>query len=266
MRLVLLFIAFTTPAWGDIRVVDDLGREVRLSAPAQRILTLAPHATEMILAIGAEKNLVAVAQFFGYPPSLDQVPRINTLGGLDREYLLETSPDLVIAWASGNRQADLLWLEQAGIPVFMSEPNSLADIASSLEKLGRLAGKPETGRRAAEVFSQGLDKACPDNASGTMEMTYFEIWATPPMTIGGKHWLNEILQRAGLQNVFAHVPRQVFTLNPESLMAKKISVIITSQPEASRPIKVAHIYRASPELGRPGPRLVEGLRDLCAQM
>jgi iron complex transport system substrate-binding protein len=263
---MLMLSALVTPGWCDIRVQDDLDREIRLSAPASRILTLAPHATEMILAAGAGKNLVAVAQFSSYPPSLDRIPRINTLGSLDREYILDTNPDLVIAWASGNRQADLRWLEQTGIPVFMSEPTSLADIASSLEKLGALAGKPEAGHEAAERFTADLDRACTGSSSADRRPAYYEIWADPPMTIGGKHWLNEVLERAGLKNIFADVPRLVFTLNPESLMARKVSVLITSQPDASRPVDTAHIYRAGPELGRPGPRLAEGLKSLCAQM
>ncbi|WP_456445074.1 helical backbone metal receptor [Thiolapillus sp.] len=263
---ILLFLAFLAPARGDIRVADDLGREVHLPAPATRILTLAPHATEMLLAVGAEKNLIAVAQFAGYPHSIDAVPRINTLGSLDREYLLATHPDLVIAWASGNRQADLQWLKRSGIPVFMSEPGTLADIAATLVKLGRLTGHPEAGKSAAKHFIAGLDQACPSNPSAGKVPAYYEIWANPPMTIGGRHWLNEVLERAGLHNVFANVPRLILTLNPESLMAKDIQVIVTSQPSAPRPVHGARIYLASSELGRPGPRLVEGLEALCRQM
>ncbi len=263
---LLLLLALAAHARADILVEDDLGREVRLAAPATRILTLAPHATEMILALGAENKLVAVARFFGYPDSLDRVPRINTLGSLDREYLLEMNPDLVLAWRSGNRPADLQWLVRTGIPVFMSEPASLTDIAISLEKLGRLTGKTAAGKEAASAFSQGLDSACANRQTAVPVPSYFQIWADPPMTIGGNHWLNEILERAGLHNVFADVPRNVFTVNPESLLARDIRAIIASQPDASRPIRGVRILKASPELGRPGPRLVDGLKQLCAQM
>ncbi len=263
---LLLLLALAAQAQADILVEDDLGRKVRLAAPASRILTLAPHATEMILALGAERKLVAVAQFFGYPDSLDQIPRINTLGSLDREYLLEMTPDLVIAWPSGNRPADLQWLARTGIPVFMSEPASLADIAASLEKLGRLTGRTAAGKEAASAFIQSLGSACAIRRTAIPISTYFEIWAAPPMTIGGNHWLNEILGRAGLHNVFADVSRGVFTVNPESLLARNIRAIVTSQPNAPRPIKGVQILEASPELGRPGPRLVDGLTHLCAQM
>ncbi|WP_052469901.1 cobalamin-binding protein [Thiolapillus brandeum] len=265
LRALLLF-SFLAPVWGDIRVEDDLGREVRLASSATRILTLAPHATEMLLAIGAEKRLVAVAQFSEYPHSLDKIPRIDTLGSLNREYLLETNPDLVIAWGSGNRQADLQWLRHSDIPVFISEPGTLDDIATTLEKLGRLIGEPKAGRKAAARFLRDLDQACPHRSSGMKVPTYYEIWATPPMTIGGRHWLNEVLERAGLHNVFAQVPRLVFTVNPESLMTKDIQVIVTSQPTAPRPVEGGHVFVANSELGRPGPRLVEGLKALCRQM
>ena len=263
---LLLFLALATPVQADIRVNDDLGREVRLASPATRIVTLAPHATEMILAVGAEKRLVAVARFFGYPDRLDHIPRINTLGSLDREYLLELNPDLVVAWRSGNRPADLQWLARAGIPVFMSEPASLAEIAASMEKLGRLTGRTAAGEKAARVFRQRLDSACANRQGTAPVPSYFEIWASPPMTIGGNHWLNEILERAGLRNVFTDVPRGVFTVNPESLMARDIRAVVTNQPDAPRPIKSTRILKASPELGRPGPKLANGLKNLCSQM
>ena len=263
---LLLLLALAAPAQADVRVKDDLGRDVRLAAPATRIVTLAPHATEMILALGAETKLVAVARFFGYPSSLDHIPRINTLGSLDREYLLDMNPDLVIAWSSGNRPADLQWLARTGIPVFMSEPTSLADVAISLEKLGRLTGRTAAGKKAARAFIQGLDSACTARQAAAHVPAYFEIWANPPMTIGANHWLNEILERAGLHNVFTDVPRGVFTVNPESLMARDIQAIVTSQSDAPRPIKGARILKASPELGRPGPLLTTGLKTLCAQM
>ncbi len=263
---LILLLTTTVSALADIRVQDDQGREIRLASPATRIVTLAPHATELILAVGAGKNLVAVAQFHGYPDSLQHLPRLNTLGGLDREYLLETNPDLVIAWGSGNRPADLEWLKQTGIAVFVSEPGSLSDVASSLERLGQLTGNREAGIRAANSFTHDLDTACSNRVSHLPIPTYFEIWPNPPMTIGNRHWLNEILQRAGLENVFSDVFRTVFTVNPESLMTRNIQALVTSQPLATRPISPPGIYRASPELSRPGPRLAHGLKALCQQM
>jgi iron complex transport system substrate-binding protein len=263
---LLLALIVSAPVASDISVQDDLNREVRLSAPAQRIVTLSPHATEMLLAIGAENRLVAVAQFFDYPQSMQDIPKINSLGGLDREQILTYKPDLVIAWASGNHPGDLQWLQRSAIPVFMSEPATILDIATTLSRLGTLVGKPEKGKLAADNFRSRIATACHRRSNAPMETVYYEIWTTPPMSIGGKHWLNEILQLAHLQNVFSDVPRAVFTLSAESLLATPVQVIVTGQPDRERWSTKTRVIAASPTLGRPGPRIAEGLEQLCQQL
>lgn len=263
---LLLALIVSAPMASDISVQDDLNREVRLSAPAQRIVTLSPHATEMLLAIGAENRLVAAAQFFDYPPSLKNIPKFNTLGGVDREQILAYQPDLVIAWASGNQPGDLQWLQKSSIPVFMSEPASILAIATTLSRLGTLLGTPEKGNRAADNLRKRIATACQRRSNAPMETANYEIWANPPMSIGGKHWLNDILQLAHLQNVFSDVPRAVFTLSAESLLANPAQVIVTSQPNRERRLTKTRVITASPTLGRPGPRIAEGLERLCQQL
>ena len=265
-HLLLAIAMFTLSARADIVVFDDAKLPVRLSAPATRILTLSPHATEMLVAIGAEKKIVAAAQFFDYPETLHQTPKINSFGSLDREAILIFQPDLVIAWASGNRPADIQWLKDAHIPVFLSEPKTLADIADNLEKIGMLTGRNTIAKQAAQTFMQRINHACPHRKNSDFASVYYEVWHAPAMTIGGKHWLNEILQLAHLKNIFSSVARGSFTVATEELLARSPQYIITSQPQAPRQIHTAKILLASPELGRPGPRIVEGIEALCDQL
>ncbi|WP_456414900.1 helical backbone metal receptor [Thiolapillus sp.] len=261
--LLLTALALCNPAISEISVRDDLDREITLATPAERIITLAPHATEMLLAIDSGHKIIAAAHFFDYPPSMRDVPKINTLGGLDREALLGYQPDLVIAWASGNRPGDLQWLADSAIPVFMSEPKDLAAIAATLEKLGALSGEAEKGKYAANRFSTRIADACQQRRNSPMESAYYEIWPNPPMTIGGKHWLNEVLQLARLRNIFSFVPRAVFTVSMESLLAHPPQVILTTRPAPAHQQGNARVILASPTLGRPGPRIAEGLEQLC---
>ncbi len=267
-RLIVLLALFVAPgsALSEISVRDDLEHEVSLPHPAKRILTLSPHATEMLLAIGAKKKIIAAAQFFDYPQSMQDIPQINTLGRLDRERILTYDPDLVIAWASGNHPGDLQWLRESGLPVYMSEPENLSAIASSLTRLGVLIGEAEKGKQAAENFTRRISNACRQRRNSPVESAYYEIWPAPPMSIGGRHWLNQILQLAHLRNVFAAVPRAVFTRSAESLLANPAQVIITAQAATHQGNTAARILLASPALGRPGPRIAEGLEQLCSQL
>ena len=264
--ILLTILVLANPVIAEISVRDDLNREIALSAPAKRIITLAPHTTEMLLAIGAGHKIIAAARFFDYPPSMQDVPAINTLGGLDKEALLGYKPDLVIAWASGNRPGDLQWLADSSIPVFMSEPENLSAIATTLEKLGVLVGETAAGKQAADRFRKRIAAACRQRQDAPIATAYYEIWPNPPMTIGGEHWLNEVLWLAHLQNIFSFVPRTVFTISAESLLANPVQVVVTSQPQATRQASNARIIVASPTLGRPGPRIAEGLEQLCQQL
>lgn len=248
------------------QVIDDAGHPVELETPARRIVTLSPHATELILALGLESRLVAVADFFDYPESLAATPRLSTFGRVDRERLLLFRPDLVIAWGSGNSPADIRWLKQNGIPVFISEPASLQAIASSLEKLGLLAGVPEQGALAGSAFRRRLAAACPRRKGVPQQAAYYEIWPAPPMTIGARHWLNQVLEKAALRNIFGDVPRRVITVSRESLLARPHQLTIVAHAMEPPVPEQARRIRADATLGRPGPRILEGLEKLCASL
>jgi len=230
-------------------LLDDSGTAVPTQPPAQRIVTLSPHATELVIAAGAAARLVAAA---GEAPGLPaQVSRLRTLGGIDREQLLALQPDLVIAWASGNRAGDLAWLEAQGMRVFRSEPRDLRGIAANLRAIGRLSGTRETAGQAAVQFEQAIQTAC-----GELEPVpvYVAVWDRPAMSVGGQHWLNDVLRHAGMLNAYSEVERGVFAVEAEALAAKQGLRQVRLGPSEQRPL----------DLGRPGPRLGEAVRALCA--
>ena len=269
-RLVATIAWLALPIWPpclqSAQVVDDAGHIVVLEQPARRIMTLSPHTTELILALHLESRLVAVADFFDYPKTLIDVPRLSGHGGIDREILLLFNPDLVIAWGSGNRSSDIRWLKQSDIPVFVSEPSSLEDIADSLEKLGLLAGVPEQGKNAGDSFRNRLEHSCLQRKGTPPQDAFYEIWPTPPMTIGARHWLNRVLEKAALHNIFADIPRQVITISRESLLARSHEITILSHPVTVPASRKDQIVIADITLGRPGPRILEGLEKLCASL
>ncbi len=94
-----------------LQVVDDQGRLLQLIQPAQRIVSLSPHATELIFAAGAGDKLAGVSAFSDFPPQVKALPRIGDAAHLDRESLLRLRPDLVVAWPTGNQAPDIAWLK-----------------------------------------------------------------------------------------------------------------------------------------------------------
>jgi iron complex transport system substrate-binding protein len=260
---LLLAIVVAATARGQVEVRDDTGRTVRLAQPAQRIVTLAPHATELVFAVGAGDRLVGVAAYSDWPAAARDLPRVGGAGGLDRERLLLLQPDLVVAWASGSRPADLGWLERLGIAVYRSEPVRLADIAGNLRDLGRLVDRAAAAAQAAQAFEQALADRCPAR-DGPARALYL-LWQRPLLTYGGRHWINDLLRVAGLHNLFGDVDRAVFTPDREAVLAGRPDYVL-SRAAASPPLLDARPLVAPPQLDRPTPRILEGLADLCAQL
>lgn len=254
----LLALSLAAPCGHAAAVQDDLGRTVSLPKPAQRIVTLAPHATELVAAAGAGGQLVGIAAGGPAAPTLAKLPRIGGPGALDREALLALQPDLVIAWQTGNRATDLDWIEQSGTAIYRSEPRSLRDIAAAIRNIGSLSGNPQQADAAAQAFERALSTPC---ARLPRQTAYVMVWARPAMTIGGRHWINDVLHAAGYRNAFDQLDRGVFQIAPEAAYMYRAAPTISLVPgfDPTGADQLADL------LSRPGPRLGEAVQHLCTR-
>lgn len=253
--LAVWLVAAAVAVAGAAKVHDDTGRTVSLPRPAQRIVTLAPHATELVVAAGAAGRLAAVAagsvDDVAVSPSL---PRIGGPGALDREALLALRPDLVIAWQSGNRAADLDWIEHTGIALYRSEPGSLAAVAAAIRAIGELGGSAGSAEATAAAFERAIRTPCADLPP---RPAYVLVWERPAMSVGGRHWLNDVLRAAGFRNLFGDLDRGVFQIAPEALLAAGPATRIPLLPQRDARDTLADL------LSRPGSRLPEAVQRLC---
>lgn len=260
VTMMLTFAAMVQAA--AVSVTDDTGHTVTLAEPASRIVTLAPHTTELVFAAGAGDRLIAVASYSDFPPAAAELPRIGGSGGVDRERLLQLRPDLVIAWHSGSGRNDLIWLKSRGIPMFQSEPRSLGHIPHTLRKLGTLAGTSEYARMAAEQFERDLVAVCRVNSP--TRRAYYQLWDSPALTYGGRHWANDALTRVGLTNVFVEVDRRVFSPTKEAVLTKAPDAVLAPELTNVDPQIADRVIRVPDAWDRPTPRILSALRGLCS--
>jgi len=218
---------------------------------ATRVISLAPHTTEMVIAAGGEERLLAAVP--ADQPLPPQTLAMSVVGGIDREQTVALNPDLVVAWRSGNRPADIAWLRDQGIPIFLSEPRELEGIAADIRAIGRRLGTEQRAEMAARHFLARLQTPC---ATLPEKEVYIEIWDRPAMSIGGAHWLNDALSRVRLRNTFEVLALPVFAVDRESLLSK--ADLPRVRLRADSPL-------GSKQLGRPGPSLAAGIERLCAQ-
>jgi iron complex transport system substrate-binding protein len=260
-----------------VAVVDDDGRRVELKQPARRIVSLAPHLTEQLFAIGAGDLIVGTTDFADYPGAAKALPRVARAHAVDLERVRAAQPDLVLIWGSGFPPAILDAVRRLGAPVFVSEPMRLADIATSLERLGVL-----TARDPAAAVARFNDRlaALADRYRGRRTVrVFYQVWGDPLMTLGGRHVVSEAIALCGGRNVFAGLAPIAPRVSTEAVIAADPEVIITAEAGARPSAALAQWQRFeritavrrdllvtldADRINRHGPRIVEEIDAMCA--
>jgi len=283
VRNPLLFVlaACALPAWAGIDLRDDSGAEVHLKQPARRIVSLAPHITEILFAAGAGDRVVGTVDYSDYPEAANRIARIGSYTNLDLETILALKPDLVIGWQSGNSPSHLEPLKRLGIPLFLSEPDHLEDVAANLEQFGELAGTSNVAGPAAAAFRARLAHLRQHYSGRPQVRTFYQIWAEPLLTVGGSQIIGSAIRLCGGVNVFGQLSPMTPTVSIEAVLAADPEVIVASGMGESRPdwldawrrwpkLTAAardNLFFIPPDLiQRHTPRLLDGAERLCRDL
>ena len=274
---ILLGIFLSLDAQAALTVRDDTGRPVELPQPARRIVSLAPHTTELLYAAGAGDYVVGAVDYSDYPEAAKALPRVGSGAALDLEAILALRPDLVVGWQNGNPVAVLDKLQSLGVALFRSEPHKLEDVASDLRALGHLAGTDATAEAASKNYLARLQQLRARYSGKTPVTVFFQIWHQPLMTINGEHLISQVIELCGGVNVFAAQPALVPKLDVEAVLAADPQAIITgeraSHPDwrqdwqrwpSLRAVRDGFLFDVNPDvLQRHTPRLLQGAEELC---
>jgi iron complex transport system substrate-binding protein len=280
LLLAALALADTAAAAG-IHLTDDAGRSVSLARPAQRIISLAPHMTELLFAAGAGAQVVGAVEYSNYPPAARRIARIGDSAQLDLERIVALKPDLVVVWRDGNAQRQLDKLLHLGIPVFYNEPRRLPDIARAIEQLGRLAGTEAAALPVASAFVARAAELQRRYAGRDPVRLYFQIWDRPLMTVNSRHMISDVIRMCGGQNVFAGLPPLTPEISTEAVLAADPEAIGSATAEAGQAGNLES-WKSWPRLtavargnlfvidsdiiSRNTPRILEGAEQMCEQL
>ncbi|MFZ3260916.1 MAG: helical backbone metal receptor, partial [Thiobacillus sp.] len=186
-----------------IRVVDDAGQTLELTQPPQRIVSLTPHLTELLFAVGAGAQLAGADSASDYPYAAQALPRVGDYSRVNFERILALKPDLVIVWAGGNRAVDIHGLKKLGLPVLHTQATRLDDVARLLRLIGQASGHAGEGEAAAQAYSARLAALQVRATQKPPISVFYQVWDRPLMTVGGSHWISDALALCGARNVFA---------------------------------------------------------------
>jgi iron complex transport system substrate-binding protein len=266
---------------GAISITDDRSVTLVAKHPILRIVTLAPHLSELAFAAGASGKLVGVSSFSDYPAAALLLPTIGDASAVDLERIVSLRPDLVLGWRSGNRPGDIAKLEQMGIPVFVTEPTAPGDIPRLLRAIGMLAATMPNAERAAAQFEAQWQALRSRFAKARPVSVFIEIWHDPLTTVSGRHLISALIDSCGGRNVFSGAASLAPTIDVESLFGTDPEAVIGagsasdatalamawSQYPALRAVQGGRLYWVDADLiQRHTPRILQGLAQICAAL
>lgn len=277
--------AQTTPSAAPIVVTDGLGKQISLSGPAQRVISLAPSNTEILFALGAGSQVVGRDTFSDYPEEVKSLPDVG--GGfseLNVEVILAQKPDLVLASAlTASEQAQAL--EKAGLVVFvMNNPKDFEGLYENLRLVARLIGREAEAEALVKQLEQRV-AAVEAKLSGVTErpLVFYELDGTEPnapWTPGPGTFIDTLIRMAGGENLGAGLQGEWVQVSLEELIARQPDLIllgdatwggVTAEAVAARAgwdalqaVKEGKVFPFDDNLvSRPGPRLVDGLEAMA---
>ena len=286
LALALMLACVPVLAEDGITVTDMLGREVTLQAPAESIVVIMPSDCEILYAIGAGNNIVGRGTYCDYPEEVTSIQDVYSGWDLSVEAIIALKPQVVIMTKMAHKPEDVEQLEAAGIPVVVTNAQTVEDTYACIELLGEVTGKQEEAAAVIEDMKNRL-AAVAEQASDSGLTVYFETtpmeWGYGLYSAGKGSFMDEIGAMCGLKNIFADVtdgegwpvvdPETVINANPDLIIAfdsngmgdMDAAQVITAREgwQDMDAVKNGHVYvLVNNEFVRPGPRLADAAESL----
>jgi len=265
-----------------IKLVDSRGVEITLESAPRSIVSLSPANTEILYALGAGDQIIAVSEYCNYPEEALSKRQLPTGEKLSVEALVALKPDMVIMSKMNAMEDQIAQMEQAGIKVVVTEANSLDETYAMIRLVGQAIGK---GKEADELVAGMQDSfaALKKKAEGRKpKSVYIEV---SPLQYGlwscGKGtFVQELLDIVGAKNIFDDVTgwsavseEQVIERNPDIIVTTLSPLTGIEDPVGEimgrsnwseiTAVKEGRVYMLDADmLSRPGPRLVDAAKEL----
>jgi len=281
---VFLFIncknqsAVETPiAVSSREITDDSGRRVFLPENVERAISLAPNLTEIAFAVGAGDQLVGVTTFCNYPAEAQKIQKIGDTQTPNIENIITLRPQIVLVSTASQVENFSKTLEQQGITVFITNPNSLDDIYKTVYQFGEIFDKNEMAQQVVEELKGRVADVEARTDSAEAVKVFLQISREPLFTIGKDSFMTDLIRRAGGVSVTAESETAYPNLSKETAFAINPEAIILSDSEDNR--EPNDVFKNSPAwrngkvfkinadlISRPAPRIVDALEQMAKSL
>jgi iron complex transport system substrate-binding protein len=245
-------------------------------APAQRVVTFAPHLAEIVHVVGAGEQLVGVSAWSDFPREVLELPEIGDAFSVDQEQLSLLRPDLILVWESGMPAHTVDELRKLGYRVESIRTRGLQDVVAAIRRIGALTGREETAEQAAAGFTAAFDALREEYLDASPIDVFFEVSARPLYTVNREHFISEIISVCGGRNIFDDLEGFAPSVDVEAVVSRDPEVMLAGAnlgddafaDWARWPNLAANRYGnqfllPDETIGRPSPRLALAGRSLC---
>ena len=188
--LVIIFTAISIFTGCREKKVDTNG--------INRIVSLGPSATEILFAIGADKQLVACTDFCDYPAEAKTKASVGgfAANSISLESIISYEPDLVYLF-SGMHDSLIKPLQDMGINVYVSKAASVDDVKKEIIEIGTITGHSAEAEDVVKemnlLLAEARNKSAEAKKNGSSPLIYWQVWDDPLMTAGKNSFINDII-------------------------------------------------------------------------
>ncbi len=245
----------------------------------RRIVTLAPHLAELVFAAGSGDLLVGVSAYSDFPPQAAQVEIVSDAFTVDQERLKLLDPDLVLAWQSGTPSHVIDELRTAGYRVEAIRTRGLDDIAAAIRRIGELTGRTAAADEVATNFEKDLQALGEEFSSQESISVFYQVSLKPLYTINGEHYIGELIELCGGDNIFADLRELAPAVSVEAVVDRNPDVVLAGSADGDTAFvewrRWPHLTADrhgnyfsvnSDEVTRPSLRLVAAANSICKHL
>jgi len=263
--------------------LDSLERQVTLASVPKRLITIGPANTEIIFAIGAEKQLVGVDKYSNYPQAAKEITQIGGLISPFFDKIVSLNPDLVIVGASTNPEI-VDKLVDLGVTVAKIAPSNLNEIYGATDLLGQIFDRQPHANQVVAKMKQRVNRV--QEVVHAIPKTerlwvFYELWHDPLRSAGPGSFIHELIELAGGVNIAGDAKTAWPHFSLETLVARNPQVIFTTRKESLTELEAGHrkawtgisavetnrIYLLdADEISRPGPRVVRAIEAIAQSL
>jgi iron complex transport system substrate-binding protein len=262
------------------RFKDEVGREVIVSFPPKKIVSLAPNITEILFSLGLDQEIVGVSIHCNFPEKANSKVRVGSYISLDFEKIVSLKPDLIIATGAGNTRDMVERLERLGFPTYVIFPKNVDNVMESVSHLSQLVGREKEGAEIIQDMRRRRERVVALTLGLPRPRVFLQIGEAPIVTVGKNSFADDLIRLAGGNNVAGNEKETYPRFGMEEILKRSPEVILISSmnprgnyqkvlQEWSRwktipAVKNGQIYLIDSDLiDRPSPRIIEGLEEMA---